>query len=66
MQLGVEKIQMIKDLVINQEQARLEYTVDGTIVCGDKGCYNIEKLELYDLMLKVVKNWNANNPELPL
>ncbi len=59
---------MIENLTINQEEQRLEYAINGeNTVCGDNGeCHNIEKLELYEIMKGVIKNWNENNKDLQL
>lgn len=60
---------MIKNLRINQETKSLEYAVENMVaVCNGDECFQMppEKIEVYKLMQKVIKNWNENNPRLQL
>ena len=57
----------IDELTINQDAGRLEYMINhDIIVTGDGIAYSLDKLKVYEIMLRVIHNWNTNNPTLQL
>ena len=56
----------VDNLTINQEAGRLEYMINHDTVVRDGITYSLDKLKVYEIMLRVVHNWNTNNPTLLL